>query len=167
MSLLFIIPLGIFLVTAYLFKQLANEMAYLAAAIALVSLVVTLCLAPWQIQFLLLILVIFSNYRRSCSSSQPVTESSLPDEDNVKLVYRGVNYDLSPAQVDVTEDEVIGKYRGQALRIHHLVTPPATSTLLPLKYRGVSVSDHKSLIPVVKEQELTQNSNWSKGGRID
>ncbi|MFP4100033.1 MAG: DUF4278 domain-containing protein [Coleofasciculus sp.] len=142
-------------------------MAYLAAAIALVSLVVTLCLAPWQIQLLLLILVIFSNHRRSSSSSQPVTESSLPDENNVKLVYRGVNYDLSPAQVEVTEDEVIGKYRGQALRVHHLVKPPATSTLLPLKYRGVSVSDQKSLIPVVKEQELTQNSNWSKGGRID
>lgn len=163
MSLLFIIPLGIFLVAAYLFKHLANEMAYLAAAVALVSLLVTLCLAPWQIQLLLLVVVILSNHRRSSSSSAPVIESSLPDEKNVKSVYRGVDYDLTPAQVEVTEDEVIGKYRGQVLRVHHLVKPPATSTSSTLKYRGVSVSDHKSLIPVVKEQELTQNSNWSNG----
>jgi len=162
MSLLFIIPLGIFLIAAYLFKQLANEMAYLAAAIALVSLFVTLCLAPWQIQVLLLILVILSNHRRSSSSPQPVIESSVPDENNVKLVYRGVNYDLAPAQVEVTEDEVIGKYRGQALRVHHLVKPPVKSTLSTLKYRGISVSDQKSLIPVVKEQQLIQNNNWNK-----
>lgn len=156
MSFWFIIPLGIFIGAAYLFKQSSDEMAYLAAALAILCLLTTLCLAPWPIQLFLLIVIIVSNSQRNNSSSQSIIQPSLSEKNSVKLVYRGVNYNQHSTELKVTENEVIGRYRGQELRVHHLVNPPTPSTLSTLKYRGVVVSDQtsQSLIPLVQEEEI-------------
>ena len=56
----------------------------------------------------------------------------------MKLTYRGVSYEHSPASLEVTEGNILGKYRGQLTRrhqiMHHLERPDAESMLL--HYRG-------------------------------
>lgn len=58
MHLNFLLPLMTGLVSGYMFQKSADEMAYLTGVIALVSLILSLILAPWQIQLLVLGLVI-------------------------------------------------------------------------------------------------------------
>ncbi|WP_445636585.1 hypothetical protein NSTC745_01510 [Nostoc sp. DSM 114161] len=57
MALFFLIPLCTALATGYLFKKSTDEIAYLAGVFAAISLILSLVLAPWQIQFALLIVV--------------------------------------------------------------------------------------------------------------
>ncbi|MBC1220470.1 hypothetical protein GNF10_18080 [Nostoc sp. UCD121] len=58
MPLFFLIPLCTALATGYLFKKSTDEIAYLAGVFAAISLILSLVLAPWQIQFGLLITVL-------------------------------------------------------------------------------------------------------------
>lgn len=57
MGLFFLIPLCTALATGYLFQKSTDEVAYLAGVFAAISLILSLVLAPWQIQFGLLIVV--------------------------------------------------------------------------------------------------------------
>lgn len=61
MHLPFLIPLTTCLIAGYLFKSSADEMAYLTGTVTIVSFVLSLILAPWQIQLLVLTLVIISS----------------------------------------------------------------------------------------------------------
>lgn len=58
MSLLFLIPLVIGLLAARSSKRYANDLAELIGFVAALSLILSLVLAPWQILFLLLTLII-------------------------------------------------------------------------------------------------------------
>lgn len=60
MHLFFLLPLMTCLVSGYMFQQSADEMAYLTGVVALISLILSLVLAPWQIQILVLGGVILS-----------------------------------------------------------------------------------------------------------
>lgn len=60
MSYFFIIPIAVAVGCMCIFKKTANEMAYLAASVSGVSLVLGLVLAPWQIQLLLVITLLLS-----------------------------------------------------------------------------------------------------------
>ncbi|BAZ32170.1 hypothetical protein NIES4074_46720 [Cylindrospermum sp. NIES-4074] len=57
---IFLIPLFTGLVTGYIFKKSNDEIAYIAGVFAAVSLILSLVLAPWQIQFALLVFVLIS-----------------------------------------------------------------------------------------------------------
>ncbi len=57
MPLFFLIPLCTALATGYLFKKSSDEIAYIAGVFAAISLILSLVLAPWEIQFGLLIIV--------------------------------------------------------------------------------------------------------------
>ncbi|MEA5603913.1 hypothetical protein [Nostoc sp. UHCC 0252] len=63
MVLFFLIPLCTALVTGYLFKKSSDEIAYLAGVFAAISLILSLILAPWQIQLGLLIIVLVMTNR--------------------------------------------------------------------------------------------------------
>ncbi|MFN6464557.1 MAG: hypothetical protein RMZ41_022450 [Nostoc sp. DedVER02] len=63
MPLFFLIPLCTALATGYLFKKSTDEIAYLAGVFAAISLILSLLLAPWQIQFGLLIIVLMMTNR--------------------------------------------------------------------------------------------------------
>lgn len=76
MNLTFLIPLTTCLVCGYVFKKCADEMAYLTGSVTLVSLVLSIIIAPWQIQLLVLFLVMSStkkllqiNHRRMHGNS--------------------------------------------------------------------------------------------------
>ncbi|MBV5257733.1 DUF4278 domain-containing protein [Synechococcus moorigangaii CMS01] len=58
----------------------------------------------------------------------------------MKLTYRGVSYDYRPATLEVTEGDIVGRYRGQAIRRHcvaQAVERPDVESVL-LHYRGGS-----------------------------
>ncbi|NHC34265.1 hypothetical protein [Scytonema millei] len=63
MNLIFLIPLATCFLTGYLCQKCPGEIAYLTAVIAIVSLILSLILAPWQLQ-LLIILLVFSTTRK-------------------------------------------------------------------------------------------------------
>jgi hypothetical protein len=63
MPLFFLIPLCIALATGYLFKKSTDEIAYLAGVFAAISLILSLVLAPWQIQLGFLIIVLMMTNR--------------------------------------------------------------------------------------------------------
>jgi hypothetical protein len=63
MPLLFLIPLFTGLLTAYFSKKCTDEIAHFTGLFTVISLIVSLVLAPWQIQLVLLILVLISTNR--------------------------------------------------------------------------------------------------------
>lgn len=63
MHLFFLVPLMTGVVSAYIFNKSAEEMADLSGLVTIVSIILTLILAPWQLQLLVLIAVIISTRR--------------------------------------------------------------------------------------------------------
>ncbi|MCC5598027.1 hypothetical protein [Nostoc favosum] len=63
MALFFLIPLCTALATGYFFQKSSDELAYIAGVFAAISLIFSLVLAPWQIQFGLLIIVLIITNR--------------------------------------------------------------------------------------------------------
>ncbi|MFM7713723.1 MAG: DUF4278 domain-containing protein, partial [Microcystis sp.] len=58
MSYLFLLPLFTAALAAYFWQKSSDEIAYLASAATVISLVLSLVLAPWQIQLLILLTVV-------------------------------------------------------------------------------------------------------------
>ncbi|WP_414527669.1 hypothetical protein [Nodularia chucula] len=63
MHLSFLIPLCTALATGYVSKKCDGEIAYLISLFTVISLILSLILAPWQFQLLLLILVLVGTER--------------------------------------------------------------------------------------------------------
>ncbi len=75
-----------------------------------------------------------------------------------KLIYRGISYESKPP-VEITETEVIGKYRGQDVKFHIPKNPlrfKQTNNLKyqNLQYRGVKYSKNPTSIYSETEPEL-------------
>ncbi|BAY21049.1 hypothetical protein NIES2100_07940 [Calothrix sp. NIES-2100] len=58
MALFFLVPLCTALLTGYLVKQSTDEIAYIAGVFGFMFFILSLVLAPWQIQLLMLVLVL-------------------------------------------------------------------------------------------------------------
>ena len=140
----FMITLGIALAVTYILKNSADEIAYLAASILVVSLLVSLVIAPWQIQLLLLVLALVSSNRLLQPSQQLIIESE-PDQ-KIKLSYRGVDYEPTAPLEEAKEGEIIGKYRGQICKTGTEQTALIVqqNQALEVKYRGASIPEQKS-----------------------
>lgn len=61
MSLFFLIPLTISLGTSYVFKNSATDLAELMILATVFNLILSLALAPWQLQLVVLLLVLISS----------------------------------------------------------------------------------------------------------
>ncbi len=59
----------------------------------------------------------------------------------MKLVYRGVRYDVIPAQVEVVDSPITGQYRGSTVHFHQLTKLPVIQRVLHLVYRGVAFDE--------------------------
>lgn len=154
MHLLFLIPLTTSLVAGYLFKKSADEMAYLTGVVTIVSLIVSLVLAPWQLQLLILMLVIISSKQILLQNQYRV---ELEESKEEKLDYSGVSYKPTPPTSDVlmnpphssprAEDEIGGTYRGSAWRVGDLKKAPVFQPTFDLKYRGNRIPRQKPHTP--------------------
>lgn len=56
----------------------------------------------------------------------------------MQLSYRGVSYEFNPSNNTSFSGEIIGQYRGAALRAQYCTNPPVPELLMTLQYRGVS-----------------------------
>lgn len=170
MTLFFIIPLAIVLLAVYIYKNSADEIAYLAASISGVGLILSLILAPWQLKLLLLVVVLLtttkiwwpgnqledsnsSELSSAISRSDSLTENSQTEESTasdkvftpwVKRIYRGVNYDNNSPALKVSEGEVKGRYRGQVWKSARLETPTVNQPTFELQYRGATLNAQKA-----------------------
>lgn len=64
----------------------------------------------------------------------------------MKLNYRGVNYESNPVQVETTQAEVGGTYRGLDWRFRNLKKPPVLQPRYNLSYRGVKYNKPSSAV---------------------
>jgi Zn-dependent protease with chaperone function len=60
MALFFLVPLCTALLTGYLVKQSTDEIAYIAGVFGFICFILSLVLAPWQVQLLMLVVVVIS-----------------------------------------------------------------------------------------------------------
>jgi predicted membrane protein len=74
MALFFLVPLCTALVTGYLVKQSTDEIAYIAGVFGSICFILSLVLAPWQIQLLMLVVVLITT-----NSLLSKNESNLPN----------------------------------------------------------------------------------------
>jgi hypothetical protein len=56
----------------------------------------------------------------------------------MQLTYRGVKYDYNPPTLEVTESDIIGKYRGQPVHYSYVRHVPCPQVEAQLVYRGVA-----------------------------
>lgn len=156
----FVIPLAIGLVAVYIAKKSNDDLAYLGIVIAIVSLILGLVLAPWQVQLLLFVLVLVGarwlwqpSSRNSTSEeltaetidqntvtpSPDKTRSASNKTDGKRLrTYRGVSYEVPVASELKTSQEIGGTYRGKPWTTRN--QPTLDEELIShseLKYRGV------------------------------
>jgi hypothetical protein len=164
----FIIPLGLALVVFYILKHATDEIAYIATAILVVSLIVSLIIAPWQFQLLLLLLVLLSNIR-IWQKTEELDDDLSPADPKINMSYRGINYEVQPksaiprsgslagiaANEEVKEAEmVIGKYRGQVLKTHpskNTQVQSETTRNFEIQYRGIKGKPQPSSLTEVTE----------------
>ena len=59
----------------------------------------------------------------------------------MKLVYRGVRYDATPAQLEVADAPVTGQYRGATVHFHQAAKLSTIQRVLHLMYRGVAFDE--------------------------
>ena len=77
----------------------------------------------------------------------------------MKLTYRGIAYEQNQVGLEMTEGDIIGKYRGQTVH-NHLLTqelkrPDVESVLL--HYRGAEYAVNHAMIPsAAKKQSIAQ-----------
>jgi len=76
MPLFFLIPLFAGLATGYLSQKCNDELAYLTSVFTIVSLVVSLVLAPWQIQLILLVFVVITTNKLLRDNDKNYTQVS-------------------------------------------------------------------------------------------
>ena len=55
----------------------------------------------------------------------------------MKLNYRGISYDSQPATLEVTEGEVMGKFRGRTWKSHSVRGTVLQTKKARMTYRGV------------------------------
>lgn len=56
----------------------------------------------------------------------------------MRLSYRGAQYESNQPSLEVTESEILGKYRGANWRCQTLQEVPVPQSVTTLKYRGVA-----------------------------
>jgi hypothetical protein len=59
----------------------------------------------------------------------------------MKLVYRGVRYDIAPGQVELADVPVMGQYRGATVHFHQAAKLSPIQHVLHLIYRGVAFDE--------------------------
>ncbi len=155
MSMVFLIPLAIALVTTWVSTNASDETTSdLAGSATVGSIIFSLVLAPWQIKLLLLLILLLVTTKRfklgettkvvpeaqidAASIDLTQADVDAPEaEKQQELCYRGVSYGLGSSKLPTSEVEARGA--GQDL------TPLCEQPSEHLKYRGTEVSPLVSL----------------------
>lgn len=71
----------------------------------------------------------------------------------MKLTYRGISYDYNPVNVETSESETVGKYRGLDVRFRNPKKALVLNTNLDLKYRGVAYQPTQTVFEPAPQTE--------------
>ena len=137
MALFFLIPLFTGLIGGYIFKKSNDEIGYLVGIFALISIVLSLVLAPWQIQLLLLIFTLITTQRllqqneyklkqveddheklNYTEKKDTVSSKSITTEVKTIPKVQYISYQATEPTEKMTEGEFAGKSLGTPLKIH-------------------------------------------------
>ena len=159
---LFLIPLTTSLISGYISQKSADEIAYLTGALAILSLFMSLVISPWQVQLLILVVVLAIARQLwlkielgSQLQAQPQEEKSDRTPASPLRKYRGISYNPTASTDSLSEElEIERKYRGASYKVCEVrvgSTVPQQSTSnqnqstdvqprqLERKYRGISI----------------------------
>jgi hypothetical protein len=80
----------------------------------------------------------------------------------MKLCYRGVEYDYTPPVLEVTESEIMGRYRGRSQRFAYVKHIPFPQPEADLRYRGANYHTNRqgTVEPAPQSPEMSQASNF-------
>lgn len=139
----FLLPLAIALVAIYIHYNSAEEISYLFALISIVSVLLTLVLAPWQMQVGLLIVALVVS-RTKLSTVQPGPSVGLEEDEGQKVIYRGFTYEYNNSTVEKNKAQIAAKDRSNTLNLLDSTSSQPNFSLnqssqsLPVKliYRG-------------------------------
>ncbi len=143
MEFIFVLPLTIGLIFGYKTLGSNDDIAHLVAIFALLNLLVSLLLAPWEIQIVLLILVavIARLLWQSLDERISFFKSEAITNKNTGLHYRGIGYELNTSGVPLKSTEKSPKcYRG--IEYDSSISSTEEVKNIPdtvIKYRGVNV----------------------------
>jgi hypothetical protein len=135
MRLYFLIPLIVALISVYFYQKSDEEISYLTGSVTVISLVLSLVLAPWELQagILVVAIVLVRNLWKKVEQQRELNEDppEIPQENNQATLT-----DTLPETENQPKTE--RKYRGVTWS-NEEVTPITTKPQKPqLKYRGVS-----------------------------
>ncbi len=145
MSYSFLLPLFTAALAAYFWQKSSDEIAYLASAATVISLVLSLVLAPWQIQLLILLTVVivvtFLWQGREEQKNLPVPTPETAGEKK----YRGATY-IEPTVTEAPVKERGGKYRGAEVKITNNPLSVISYQLSVISYQLSVISYQLSVI---------------------
>lgn len=141
---LFLIPITTGLISGYIAQKSDDEMAYLTGAFTIFSLFLSLILAPWQIQLLILLLVSLAVRQFWLKVESGITSESIPknlssdratvnEEGKITRKYRGATYESSVSTPEVGTENLSS---GQP------ANPQPQK--FELKYRGAVVNNQET-----------------------
>lgn len=131
---LFLIPLAIAFIAFFVFIRSSDEICYLFGTVSLASFLITLIIAPWQVQALVLVLglvgvgqlirqfqiqdELFAQHQADSASEPNLREEGLhhlaaTDHAIATRIYRGIPYEAPAAEeMPAPQCHVSLKYRG-------------------------------------------------------
>ncbi|MCU0533521.1 MAG: hypothetical protein MUD14_06460 [Hydrococcus sp. Prado102] len=144
MRLLFLIPMATGLISGYIAQKSDDEMAYLTGAFTIFSLLLSLILAPWQIQLLILLLVSLAVRQfwlkiETGTTSESIAENPLSDraivseKEKIACKYRGATYEPTVSTTEIATE-----------KLHSLQAANPQTHKVELKYRGAVVNNQKT-----------------------
>jgi hypothetical protein len=152
MSLLFLVPLTVTLGSGCVFKaakDTSTETANVAFAVGLIGLAFTLILSPWEVQ-LLLVLLLLTNVKWAAllnflfsrpEDTSPV--SSVSSDSNIKPSTASTVETISTvetgAEPNLAGKVVLGKYRGAVCELGQSLERSPHQPAVELQYRGAKV----------------------------
>jgi hypothetical protein len=139
MRLFFLFPLTTGLISGYLCKKSADEMAYLTGTATVVSLILTLVLAPWQVQLLVLGVTIFATRKLLLKNASKSKSDSIAQSDRPQVETSSVSTKKNVAA------EIRGMYRGTPWISSQAKIPAPQPDPAQIKYRGASIVPGKKV----------------------
>lgn len=143
---IFLLPFITCIASGYLCKKSADEMAYLTGTAAVVSLILTLILAPWQIQLLILVITLFGT-KKLLVKNLSKSETNLATPSLTQNITPSDRHQIETPSDSTESDvaaEVKGMYRGAPWISNQTKTAAPQPERANLKYRGASVMPGKN-----------------------
>ncbi len=138
----FLIPLLTALVAIYITHNSDAEISYLTGAVTVFSLILSLILAPWELQLLILMVVIvWSRQLWLKGEKKNVSETEKPEKKEANNLVSNESSNFSDKN---NEDSLVRKYRGISWKKTDSQSPVVPPTKANLKYRGISIDNQQN-----------------------